>query len=110
MQRRSDTQPPISARERISDFENFGRHLDQALGTLWQLAGKDEPVDMQDIYLRYTMDTACGFLFGVPDLNTLGMPLPKAGRARLGSKGSASESIYGGFAEAVEQVQVTVQM
>jgi hypothetical protein len=65
---------------------------------------------MQDIFSRYTMDTACEILFGVPDLNTLSMPLPQAGKARLGAKGCATESGYGGFAEAFEKVQVLVQM
>lgn len=54
------------------------------------------------------MDAAGEFLFGTSELNTLDLPLPKPGVARLGPKGSAPEGEYGGFVSAFEEVQIRV--
>lgn len=37
------------------------------------------------------MDAAGEFLFGASDLNTLDLPLPVAGQAKMGTKGTLAE-------------------
>jgi hypothetical protein len=49
------------------------------------------------------------FLFGVADLNTLDLPLPRPGLARMGPKGSAPEGAgFGSFVNAFEALQVVI--
>ncbi|KAG8699115.1 hypothetical protein FRC09_006833 [Ceratobasidium sp. 395] len=52
------------------------------------------------------MDAAGEFLFGASDLNTLDLPLPVAGQAKLGPKGTAAEGGYGSFVTAFEQALI----
>lgn len=55
-------------------------------------------VDVQDLLLRFTMDSAAEFLFG-KDLGTLHRILPVQGKAKLGVKGSATEDKFSGFVD-----------
>lgn len=49
-------------------------------------------------------------MFGTQDFNTLDLPLPKAGHAKLGLKGiQQEEGVYGGFALAYEKGLVNVR-
>jgi hypothetical protein len=49
------------------------------------------------------------FLFGVTDLNTLDLPLPRPGLSRLGPKGSAPEGPgFGRFVNAIEKLAVII--
>ena len=55
---------PFFTRERISDFELFGRHADMAIS---KLKGRsNEPgnlaVDFQDLVSRFTLDSATEFV------------------------------------------------
>lgn len=68
-----------------------------------------QAIDMQDMFARFTMDTAGEFLFGTSELNTLDLPLPKASEAAIGPKGVATDGIYGGFVQAFEQGQVNAR-
>ncbi|QRV93094.1 cytochrome P450 family protein [Ceratobasidium sp. AG-Ba] len=57
---------PFFTRDRVSDFELFARHSDNAISKL--LARLSEPsnpaVDFQDLVARFTLDTGTEFLFG----------------------------------------------
>ncbi|QRV78302.1 cytochrome P450 family protein [Ceratobasidium sp. AG-Ba] len=68
---------PFFARSRISDFELFARHSDNAISKL--LARLSEPsapaIDFQDLAARFTLDTITEFLFG-KDTHSLSAPLP----------------------------------
>lgn len=57
--------------------------------------------DAQDLFARFTLDSASEFLFG-DCLNTLHGSLPLAGRAKMGPKGSSIEDEFGTFAWAFE--------
>lgn len=76
------------------------------LNVLQGVVGTGDAIDVQDLFARFTLDTAGEFLFGTPDLNTLDLPLPRAKHAKLGAKGTAPEGAYGGFAQAFEEGQV----
>lgn len=55
------------------------------------------------------MIVTAAFLFGVTDLNTLDLPLPRSGSAHMGPKGSAPEGAgFGSFVNAFETLQVAI--
>lgn len=68
----------------------------------------DSPIDVQALFARFTLDTAGDFLFGTSELNTLDLPLPIAGQAKLGPKGTATEGAFGSFSVAFEDAQMYV--
>lgn len=94
------------ARERISDYESFAKYTEKLITVLRHATSSGEAIDMQDMFARFTMDTAGEFLFGTSDLNTLDLPLPRASQAAIGPKGVATDGIYGGFVQAFEQGQI----
>lgn len=57
--------------------------------------------DAQDLFARFTLDSASEFLFG-SCLNTLHGSIPVAGLAKMGPKGSSIEDEFGTFAWAFE--------
>lgn len=72
------------------------------------LRSSDSPIDVQDIFARFTMDTAGEFLFGTSSLNTMDLPLPKAGQAVAGAKGTATGGAYGSFVNAFDEGNVNI--
>ncbi|KZV90691.1 cytochrome P450 monooxygenase CYP63 [Exidia glandulosa HHB12029] len=103
---------PFFARDRVRDFQIFERHATAMLAALRNAPlppGAKSPlvraVDMQDLVGRFTMDSAVEFLFGA-ELNTLGKPLPVAGKAQIGKKGSKSDDEFGSFVQAFEAAQL----
>ncbi|KAG9007742.1 hypothetical protein FRB94_013977 [Tulasnella sp. JGI-2019a] len=97
---------PYFARERISEYESFAKYTNKLIVVLGRAISSGEPIDVQDMFARFTMDTAGEFLFGTSDLNTLDLPFPKASEAVLGPKGIATDTVYGGFVQAFEQGQI----
>ncbi|KIM86354.1 hypothetical protein PILCRDRAFT_816295 [Piloderma croceum F 1598] len=55
---------PFFSRDRISDFENFERHADVAIGKMKERLRAGYPIDFQDVVSRFTLDSASEFLFG----------------------------------------------
>ncbi|KAG9035693.1 hypothetical protein FS837_001848 [Tulasnella sp. UAMH 9824] len=98
---------PYFARERISDYNAFQRHSAKVCDILLSHARRSEPCDVQDLFARFTMDTAGEFLFGRDDFNTLDMPLaqPNVEMAE-GSKSAAVQGGYGDFVNAFEAAQI----
>ncbi|KAG8962385.1 hypothetical protein FRC05_005356 [Tulasnella sp. 425] len=96
---------PYFARERISDYECFGRHTEKLLAIIQAHSSSDTPIDVQDVFSRFTMDAAEEFLFGNRDFATLDLPLPKPGQTEESAKGSALEGVFGKFVQAFEQGQ-----
>ncbi|KAG9046265.1 hypothetical protein FS837_004762 [Tulasnella sp. UAMH 9824] len=96
---------PYFARERISDYECFSRHTEKLLAIIQDHSSSDTPLDVQDIFARFTMDAAEEFLFGNHDFATLDLPLPKPGQTEEGAKGSVLEGVFGRFVQAFEQGQ-----
>ena len=57
---------PFFARERIADFETFERYTSQTLdllGVITSSGAMNGAIDAQDLYARFTMDSASEFLF-----------------------------------------------
>ncbi|KAF8998701.1 cytochrome P450 monooxygenase pc-3 [Cyathus striatus] len=55
---------PFFARDRISDFEIFSVHTDEALKQAKERLDEGYPIDFQDLVSRFTLDSASEFLFG----------------------------------------------
>ena len=66
---------PFFSKDRISDFELFDRHADQAISKMKERFKEGVAVDVQDVLSRFTMDTATEFLFG-QNVKTLSGDLP----------------------------------
>ncbi|EAU83624.2 cytochrome P450 52E1 [Coprinopsis cinerea okayama7 len=96
---------PFFARDRIEDFDNFETHTARTLSILTSLASTQEAFDAQDLYSRFTLDSASEFLFG-KNLDTLSQSRPIPGQTVMGPKGSAVEGDWGSFAKAFETAQI----
>ncbi|KAJ7168966.1 cytochrome P450 [Mycena filopes] len=68
---------PFFHRERISDFDLFDTHSENAIGQFKARLREGHPADFQDMVARFTMDSASSFLFG-HDVRSLdaGLPYP----------------------------------
>lgn len=95
---------PFFHRERISDFDLFDRHADNAIGQFRARLREGHPADFQDMVARFTLDAATEFLFN-HDLRSLseGLPYPHA---------IAEGTVAGGgvFAAAFQQAQSVTAM
>ena len=74
---------------------------------LEQISENGTPCDTQDLFARFTLDSASEFLFG-QNLDTLSLALPEPGKAKMGPKGSATNDEFGSFAQAFELAQCVV--
>ena len=67
------------------------------------------PIEAQDLFSRFSVDSASEFLFG-ERLDTLHGSLPDPEKAAVGSKGSATDDSFGAFVNAFEaSQQITTQ-
>ncbi|TDL23414.1 cytochrome P450 monooxygenase CYP63 [Rickenella mellea] len=98
---------PFFAKERISDFQTFEKHTTRTIALLSAITASGKACDAQDLYARFSIDSASEYLFG-ENLDTLSKPLPFPGRAKLGPKGSATEDDWGTFVNAFEEAQSLV--
>ncbi|PFH46829.1 hypothetical protein AMATHDRAFT_68991 [Amanita thiersii Skay4041] len=69
---------PFFTKERISHFDIFDRHAKDAISQLKHRLSEGYPVDLQDLALRFTMDSATEFLFA-QNVHSLGAGLPYPG-------------------------------
>ncbi|KIY51977.1 cytochrome P450 monooxygenase CYP63 [Fistulina hepatica ATCC 64428] len=95
---------PFFARDRVNDFALFERYATRALDLIDAATRTGTACDVQDVYSRFTIDSASEFLFG-KNLDTLSAQLPVAGAARMGPKGSATDGSWGEFVMAFEGAQ-----
>lgn len=101
---------PFFSKNRTSDVHIFERTSNVTLDLISSRSGKSQPIDVQDLIQRFTLDSASEFLFGT-QLDTLSRPLTEPGKVKLGPKGSipidrADE--FDVFTEAFERVAVLV--
>jgi len=91
------------AKDKISHFDNFDRHADLAISKLRGRFREGVAVDIQDLFCRFTMDSASEFLFG-SDVQSLSadLPYPSTARAATSRKVHSSDS----FADAFQKAQV----
>ncbi|KAF9444176.1 cytochrome P450 monooxygenase pc-3 [Macrolepiota fuliginosa MF-IS2] len=66
---------PFFSKERISDFEVFDRHAEDALRQAKNRLSEGYPIDFQDLVSRFTLDSATEFLFR-NDVHSLSAGLP----------------------------------
>ncbi|EKM60409.1 uncharacterized protein PHACADRAFT_83524 [Phanerochaete carnosa HHB-10118-sp] len=66
---------PFFSRDRISHFDVFDRHAEEALNHAKARVSEGVPFDWQDLVSRFTLDSATEFLFG-KDVRSLSAPLP----------------------------------
>jgi len=90
-------------KDKISHFDNFDRHADLAISKLRDRLRKGVAVDVQDLFCRFTIDSASEFLFG-SDVQSLSadLPYPSTSKAATNSKIHPSDS----FANAFQKAQV----
>lgn len=55
---------PFFSKDRISHFETFGRHADEAIVLIKERLSTGHAIDIQDLVSRFTLDSATEFLFG----------------------------------------------
>ncbi|KAI0919820.1 hypothetical protein AcW1_003029 [Taiwanofungus camphoratus] len=95
---------PFFSRDRITDFEIFEKYTARTLSIVSSVSSSGQPVEVQDLFARFTLDAASEFLFG-QNVDTLSGQLPVAGRARMSAKGSATDDEFGSFVQSFEAVQ-----
>ncbi|CAA7267041.1 unnamed protein product [Cyclocybe aegerita] len=66
---------PFFTKDRISDFDNFEHHAEDAICQLKLRLREGYPVDIQDMAARFTLDSATEFLFG-NDVRSLASRIP----------------------------------
>ncbi|KAJ3994481.1 cytochrome P450 [Lentinula boryana] len=66
---------PFFSRDRITHFDIFDRHADEAIRKMKARFKEGYAADFQDVVSRFTLDSATEFLFG-HDIGTLSDPLP----------------------------------
>lgn len=87
----------------------MSKYSDKVLAILSDVGESGQPIDIQDLFARFTLDAGSEFLLGFsPD--ALSAPRPVPFRTRLGAKGSATDDTFGTFAYSFEEVQVTISM
>ncbi|KAK2462353.1 hypothetical protein APHAL10511_005659 [Amanita phalloides] len=69
---------PFFTKDRVSHFDIFDRHAQEAISHLKARLAQGFPVDIQDLASRFTMDSATEFLFG-QIVHSLGAGLPYPG-------------------------------
>ncbi|KAJ7349811.1 cytochrome P450 [Mycena albidolilacea] len=69
-----DMTRPFFDKHRISDFDNFDTHVEDAITQMKARLGEGHPFDFQELMGRVTLDCASAFLFGV-DFHSLAEPL-----------------------------------
>ncbi|KAH7105983.1 cytochrome P450 monooxygenase CYP63 [Auriculariales sp. MPI-PUGE-AT-0066] len=97
---------PFFNKDRVADLLAIGKHADITINLIMSKGG--QPVDVQDLFARFTLDAAFEFMFG-QQLNTLKGRLPEAGAAEHGPKGTKSLDEFGSFAQAMDQTQIIIE-
>ncbi|KXN86976.1 Cytochrome P450 52A3-A [Leucoagaricus sp. SymC.cos] len=93
---------PFFTRDRITDFDNFERHAQDALKNTKARLAEGYPIDFQDLVSRFTLDSATEFLFK-NDIHSLDIPLPYPGKSDLNTSHS-SMPFVNAFAKSQEVV------
>ena len=98
---------PFFSRERISHFDLFARHADEAITLMKRRLDEGYALDVQDLLGRFTLDTATEFMFGrcVHVLRS-GLPYPHNALKSLFSKRGEdkAEEFSKAFAHAQEVI------
>lgn len=85
----------------------FETYAQSTVAIISDLSRKGQPIEVQDLYARFTADSAGEFLFG-HKFDTLRGSLPIAGNTSMSIKGTASHDEFGTFVQAFEAMQEIV--
>ncbi|TCD71088.1 hypothetical protein EIP91_000180 [Steccherinum ochraceum] len=98
---------PFFSRDRVTDFDVFESHTDAAISVVTSLSSSGAPIEVQDLFARYTLDAAAEALFG-EKINSIHGSLPVPGKTSMGAKGSLGTDDFGAFAQAFEMAQEVI--
>ncbi|OCH88145.1 cytochrome P450 [Obba rivulosa] len=102
---------PFFSRDRISHFDIFDRHAEDAIRKMKARLREGHAVDFQDLVSRFTLDSATEFLFG-KDVRSLSAPLPYPPHAPGAREKNAAAEAHPAnqFAKAFLDAQVATTM
>ncbi|KAI0086757.1 cytochrome P450 [Irpex rosettiformis] len=98
---------PFFAKDRTSDFDIFEKYAQKTVTIISDLSRTGQPIEAQDLYARFTADSAGEFLFG-HKFDTLHGALPIAGHTSMSTKGTATNDEFGTFTQSFEAMQEIV--
>jgi len=92
---------PFFTKEKTGHFENFDRHADLTISKLRDRLHEGVAVDLQDLFCRFTMDSASEFLLGT-DVRSLSgdLPYPSTVKAATNRRAHPSDSFGNAFQKA----------
>ncbi|EIW81948.1 cytochrome P450 monooxygenase pc-2 [Coniophora puteana RWD-64-598 SS2] len=96
---------PFFTKDRISHFDNFDRHAEDALAQAKARLREGHPADFQDLISRFTLDSATEFLFG-KDVQSLSAGLVYPPNSPLAAASAAKDHPANVFAHAFGEAQV----
>ncbi|KAI0073816.1 cytochrome P450 [Panus rudis PR-1116 ss-1] len=95
---------PFFSKDRISHFDIFDRHAEDALNQLRERMKEGQAIDWQDLVSRFTLDSATEFLFG-QDVRSLSARLPYPSTSPL-SRIPEEPSLANDFSKAFLEAQL----
>ncbi|KAG6841331.1 hypothetical protein C0991_012156 [Blastosporella zonata] len=95
---------PFFSKDRITHFDIFERHAQDAIQQLKARLKEGHPVDIQDLASRFTMDSATEFLFA-KDVHSLGAGLPYPHYSPLALSTAAENHPANIFSKAFDEAQ-----
>lgn len=98
---------PFFTKERISHFELFARHADEAVALMKQRLREGVAIDIQDVFARFTLDSATEFLYG-RNVHSLRAGLPYPSNHPLATERVEQEHPSNIFAQAFTEAQTVV--
>ncbi|KAG6845855.1 hypothetical protein H0H87_002546 [Tephrocybe sp. NHM501043] len=95
---------PFFSKDRITHFDIFERHAQDAIQQLKVRLKEGHPVDIQDLASRFTMDSATEFLFA-KDVHSLAAGLPYPHYSPLARSAAAESHPANIFSKAFDEAQ-----
>ncbi|KAJ6624157.1 cytochrome P450 [Mycena sp. CBHHK59/15] len=95
---------PFFAKDRISDFDIFDSHVEDAITQIRNRLKEGFPVDFQEMMSRVTLDCTSTFLFG-HDVRSLSTPLPYPFHVPQSQDTSTDLTLYNSFGRAFAEAQ-----
>ncbi|KAI0686875.1 cytochrome P450 [Cytidiella melzeri] len=98
---------PFFAKDRTSDFDVFEKYAQKTVAIISNASRTGQAIEAQDLFARFTADSAGEFLFG-HRFDTLDGTLPVAGQTSMSTKGTATNDEFGTFTQSFEAMQEIV--
>ncbi|KAF8307690.1 cytochrome P450 monooxygenase pc-1 [Clavulina sp. PMI_390] len=102
---------PFFTRDRTSDFKIFDKHANAILEILRDASRTGTPLDIQDVFARFTLDSATEFLIG-DCVNSIQEPMLLPGGVeppRKNTTGHSTSDFFKAFARAQEIMSIRVR-